>query len=331
MSIQVDDGEFTRLHNTILNKLALARLTASEFRCLMFLFRMTYGWQKKEDVISLSQWAAGVGIDPDKKRHNVLRTLQGLVAKRVIYTKTHGNNHAATWGFNKHFDDWDTSLFIDTVISPDNTSVISEDNTDAQTVITQDNTTVISPDNKTVISRDNHKRKKEILKKKGESAPARIASPSETPSKAIHYKSRHLDIRHFVDGYIPTGKAVNAVEVYYERFSINQDNARLNAIKEDDLARICTDLDKLREVVTAYSRTSFLPGNVQLILDWYKDGVPDKSKAQGKGNLSDVQKSAIQTRARNARTALDTAKKFGGNIDPKWQEAIETAKGHGLA
>jgi phage replication O-like protein O len=103
--IQVDDGDFTRLHNTILEKLALARFTASEYRCLMFLFRSTYGWQKKEDVISLSQWAAGVGIDTEK-RHNVLRTLQSLVTKRVIYTKPHGTS----------------------VISPDNKTVISPDN-----------------------------------------------------------------------------------------------------------------------------------------------------------------------------------------------------------
>ena len=172
-SIQIDDGEFTRLHNTILEKLALARFTASEYRCLMFLFRATYGWQKKEDVISLSQWAAGVGIDPEKKRHNVLRTLQSLVAKRVVCTKSHGNNHAATWGFNKHFAEWDASLFQETVISPDNKTVMPQDNSLDATVITQDNTSVISPDNKTVISPDNHKRKKEILKKKDSSARAR--------------------------------------------------------------------------------------------------------------------------------------------------------------
>lgn len=186
MSIQVDDGEFTRLHNTILEKLALARFTASEFRCLMHLFRATYGWQKKEDVISLSQWAAGVGIDTDK-RHNVLRTLQALLAKRVIYTKSHGNNHAATWGFNKHFEQWDASLFQETVISPDNTSVIQDDNTYASTVIPQDNTSVISPDNKTVISPDNHKRKKESLKKDTKSSlpAAKAATPQQEMFAAV--------------------------------------------------------------------------------------------------------------------------------------------------
>jgi phage replication O-like protein O len=155
--IQIDDGEFTRLHNSILDKLAIARFTASEYRCLMFLFRSTYGWQKREDAISLSQWAAGVGIAPDK-RHNVLRTLQALIAKHVICATSNGNNHSSTWRFNKHFEQWDPDLFDDTVIPQDSTSVISPDNTEEPTVISEDNTSVISPDNsfdQSVISPDN--------------------------------------------------------------------------------------------------------------------------------------------------------------------------------
>jgi len=189
MSIQIDDGEFTRLHNTIFEKLAVARFTASEYRCLFFLFRTTYGWQKKEDAISLSQWAKGTGIDPEK-RANVLRTLRGLVAKRVIYTKSNGNNHMATWGFNKHFEQWDASLFHETVITQDNReqpsvittdnttvitqdnselpSVIAKDNSELPSVIAKDNSTVISHDNETVITADNHKRKKETIKESRE-------------------------------------------------------------------------------------------------------------------------------------------------------------------
>jgi len=183
--VQVDDGEFTRLHNTILDKLALARLAASEYRCLMFLFRMTYGWQKKEDVISLSQWCKGTGIDTDK-RHNALRTLNGLVAKRVIYCKSNGNNRAATWGFNKHFDQWDASLFVETVIDSDNsfdaennTSVITPHNT---SVISPDNSTVIKPHNTSVITGDNHKRnRKKELKKVKEKPRAKSRSGAAHP------------------------------------------------------------------------------------------------------------------------------------------------------
>lgn len=168
--IQIDAGDFTRLHNTILEKLAVARFTASEYRCLMFLFRATYGWQKKEDAISLSQWAAGVGLDAKKDRGNVLNTLNSLVAKRVICMKVNGAGHVSTWGFNKHFDDWDKELFPQSVISAHNTTVIQEDNTLEESVIQPHNTSVISAYNKSVIQPHNHKRKKEILKKRESAA-----------------------------------------------------------------------------------------------------------------------------------------------------------------
>lgn len=173
---------------------------------------------------------------------------------------------------------------------------------------------------------------KEPPKEKGESAPARVASPEPT-SKSVRVKSTHLDPRHFVNGYIPQGTGANAVEVYYERFSINQDNARLNAIKEDDLARLCPDLAKLRDVVTAYSRTAFQAGNVQLILDWYGTGIPDKHKPPGQarnGAMGDEEKNALRTAARLARSSMETATKFKTAIDPKWEQTIEKAKGAGV-
>lgn len=112
--------------------------------------------------------------------------------------------------------------------------------------------------------------------------PANVIASAEPATRSVTMKSRFLDARHFVDGYIPSNQGKNAVEVYYERFSINNDAARLNVIKEDDLARGCPDLDRLREVITAYSRTTFKPGNIQLILDWYANGVPDARQASAK-------------------------------------------------
>jgi phage replication O-like protein O len=99
--VQIDNGEFTRLHNAILEKMALARLSGAEFRALMFLFRKTYGWNKKEDRISLAQWAEGT----NGKRPHVLRTLNELIRKRVIY-RTDDKHLIPIYGFNKYFEDW---------------------------------------------------------------------------------------------------------------------------------------------------------------------------------------------------------------------------------
>lgn len=93
-------------------------------------------------------------------------------------------------------------------------------------------------------------------------------------SKTVRFKSPHFSKSDFVEDRIPPGQGVNPVQVYYERFDITHDIARLTPIQEDDLCQHCPDLDRLREVVIAYSRTNYKPGRVDLILDWYRDGVP---------------------------------------------------------
>lgn len=76
-------------------------------------------------------------------------------------------------------------------------------------------------------------------------------------------------------GYVPRGTGENPVQVYYERFSPGSEHERLTAPQEDDLARLCPDLDRLRNVVTAYANSGFKNArNVQLILDWYRQGIP---------------------------------------------------------
>lgn len=99
------------------------------------------------------------------------------------------------------------------------------------------------------------------------------SKPSSKPtSKPKPPTSPRCDGRKFRGGYIPAGAGTTPVEVYYESFSISE--AKLSAPNEDDLTRECTDLDRLRSVLTAYRRSNYRKGNVQLILDWYRDGVP---------------------------------------------------------
>lgn len=100
--IQIEDGEYTRIHNLILEALSSAPLNGSEFRCILFLMRKTYGWQKKDDEISLSQWEKGTGI----KRQNVWSTLKTLEAKKIIYSRDNGAGKSKSYGFNKYTEQW---------------------------------------------------------------------------------------------------------------------------------------------------------------------------------------------------------------------------------
>jgi len=100
--IQIEEGEYTRIHNAILEILAYARLSGSEFHCIMFLLRKTYGWGKKEDRISLSQWAEGTKT----KRSHISDTLNQLIANNIIY-RVYDKSQIPVYGFNKYIEKWE--------------------------------------------------------------------------------------------------------------------------------------------------------------------------------------------------------------------------------
>lgn len=156
-SIQVEDGNWSKLHNHIWNALAAAPLSGAEFRCLMFLFRQTYGWQKKQDTISMGQWATATKLE----RRSVIRTVQGLLAKKVIYRIDNGERKPATWGFNKYVETWQLTADGDS----HDTSVPSDQN---DTSDETDTRTSDQNDTKASDQNDTHKRE---LKKKKESSP----------------------------------------------------------------------------------------------------------------------------------------------------------------
>lgn len=105
--IQVEDGKFARLHNLILDTLARARFTASEYRVIIFLLRKTYGFRKKEDDLSLKQWADG--MDTDKTQ--VSRTIADLIEKNVIYRSESPKPFCHRYGFNKYIENWSPDIF----------------------------------------------------------------------------------------------------------------------------------------------------------------------------------------------------------------------------
>lgn len=116
--------------------------------------------------------------------------------------------------------------------------------------------------------------------------PPRPVIPTGKGQRRPPPSSPHLDPRKLARGFIPPGTGATAVEVYYERFPVGDDKTRLAAPLEDDLVRHCPDLPRLRTVIEAYSRTPFKQRNIQLILDWYRDGVPDKQKERNPSRAS---------------------------------------------
>jgi len=100
---QLEDG-YLKVVNSVAEALARTQLSGYESRILWFLWRKTYGWGKKTDLIPLSQFVDGTGIN---KRH-VINTISRLVKLGIIFkdgTEIR-TRKPATYEFNKHFGEW---------------------------------------------------------------------------------------------------------------------------------------------------------------------------------------------------------------------------------
>lgn len=98
--IQIENGHVD-IANPIMEAFARTRIPGQARQVLDFIIRKTYGWKKKTDFISLSQFCAGTGI---KKQH-VIRAIHVLEEMNVIVAKN-GNGIAKEYGLNKHFETW---------------------------------------------------------------------------------------------------------------------------------------------------------------------------------------------------------------------------------
>ena len=113
---QIEDGHVD-LANEIIEALAKIRISGEEMQCLWVILRKTYGWHKKEDKISLSQFAQMTGL----KRQNVLRAINKLSSKKIIGVIKNDDSQINIYNINKNFDVWKPlSKKITGVINIDN-------------------------------------------------------------------------------------------------------------------------------------------------------------------------------------------------------------------
>ena len=108
---QLEDG-YLKIVLSVVEALARTQLSGYEWRVLLFLLRKTYGWNKRSDIISLSQFTDGTRLD----RRHVARTIRHLVEKRMITIDSAnlGTSKMSTYTFNKHFGEWVASAKLGT-------------------------------------------------------------------------------------------------------------------------------------------------------------------------------------------------------------------------
>lgn len=99
---QLEDG-YTKIADELLEALPSARLSGGEFRIVLAIIRKTYGFGKKMDRISLSQFETMTGI-PRKRCHKLLGE---LVTKNVILRN--GEERRISYGPQKDYTLWPMS------------------------------------------------------------------------------------------------------------------------------------------------------------------------------------------------------------------------------
>lgn len=96
---QIENGH-TDIANELVEAFARLYLSAKESRVLWAILRKTYGWHRKFDHISFTQFEQLTGM----KRRHIADALGRLIQRRIIIRR--GNHRKLEYGINKNYDEW---------------------------------------------------------------------------------------------------------------------------------------------------------------------------------------------------------------------------------
>lgn len=102
VSPQIENG-YLKLANEIVDALYKINLSAYESRILWFIFRKTYGWNKKSDCISYSQFEE-TGIN----RRHIGRALKQLKERKIVNVS--GSGYKLHYTLQKDYTKWGANI-----------------------------------------------------------------------------------------------------------------------------------------------------------------------------------------------------------------------------
>ena len=94
-SPQKENG-FTAIAHELLERFSMPGMNGSELRVVLFITRKTYGYQKKSDRISLTQFQKAT----DMNRSQAVSTIKSLLEKKIILKEN------GVYKLNKNYDEW---------------------------------------------------------------------------------------------------------------------------------------------------------------------------------------------------------------------------------
>ena len=101
---QIEEG-YVRIATEIQDAFCRTRIPGEERQVLDVIIRKTYGWNKCEDTISLSQFTEITGL---AKQH-VARSIKSLLSKKIITVTKNGDNKPQVFKLNKNHEEWRVS------------------------------------------------------------------------------------------------------------------------------------------------------------------------------------------------------------------------------
>ncbi|MFC1591211.1 replication protein [Thermodesulfobacteriota bacterium] len=143
---QLENG-YTRVANELLEALAKIDLTASEVKILFVIIRKTYGFNKKKDRISYSQFEEKTGM----RNGNMSRPIKRLEEKNIIIVRRK-SGVGSFYGIQKDYERWSTTLTLEGSLNAQPPS--------------KRKATTRTPEGKTTLTPEGYKRKKENTKRK---------------------------------------------------------------------------------------------------------------------------------------------------------------------
>ena len=269
---QKEDGHVD-IANQLVEQLARTRLPGEEWQLVWVIFRKTWGWHKKFDRISQTQFAKATGI----KRRRVWAILQRLVAKNIIIKKD--DSFIRKYGIQKDWEKWKLSP-KKVIVSPKKMIPI------------------IKNDDKTVTKKGEHKRKKEKITKETIESVFAYWQKTFDHSRAKLTKDRKTkiasrlkegysldDLKHTIDGCKNSsyhmgendqGKIFDSIELLFrngdkvESFWQYTKNGVTSDIKVQ-LSKACAELGKLAGKKRILKWLLILPENYHSRLSQFLD------------------------------------------------------------
>ena len=103
---QAENGH-TDIANDVLDALARIRIPGEARQILDFIIRKTWGWHKKKDLISLSQFSEGTGLEKPHISHGLgILLAMNLITRQNNLLPKKAKHLCYLYGFNKNYDTW---------------------------------------------------------------------------------------------------------------------------------------------------------------------------------------------------------------------------------